>query len=225
VQTGILLFSGGKDCILALEKARRTVRVVRLLHLHTTLPEPSPHTENAVLRAAIVQALGLPCDEVRLERGREREILVDFLRSTPGEVLVAADIFLEAHRLWWEEVCARAGKALLEPLWGRATAVWARQWGRYGISFVIVGLNPQRVPPTWLGRVVGPAERSEFLEAARRYGFDPCGENGEFHTMALSARSFRFSIVPLEITRREVSPTLSIARVLRWRPAPTSSPH
>ncbi len=216
MRTGLLLFSGGKDSVLALEKTRRTVRVVRLLHLHTTLPEPSPHTENAALRAGIVQALGLPCDELRLERGRERDILVDYLRTAPGEFLVAADIFLEAHRVWWEEVCARAGKSLLEPLWGQSTAVLAGQWGRYGISFIIVGLNPQRVPPTWLGRVVGPDERPAFRQAARRYGFDPCGENGEFHTMTLAARSFRFRIVPTRVVRREVSPTLTIARVTRW---------
>ncbi|MCS7313702.1 MAG: hypothetical protein NZ742_12435, partial [Acidobacteria bacterium] len=163
MQRGVLLFSGGKDCILALEKTRRTVRVVRLLHLYTTLPEPSPHTENAALRAGIVQALGLPCDEVHLERGREREILVDYLRTAPGEVLVAADIFLDPHRVWWEEICTWASKSLLEPLWGQPTTALARQWGRYGIAFIIVGLNPQRVPPTWLGRVVGPDERPEFL--------------------------------------------------------------
>ncbi len=220
MRNGVLLFSGGKDCVLALEKTRRTVRVVRLLHLHTTLPEPSPHTENAALRAGIVRALGLPCDEVRLERGREREVLIDYLRTAPGEVLVAADIFLEPHRVWWEEICVQAGKSLLEPLWGQPTTALARQWGRYGISFIIVGLNPQRVPPTWLGRVVGPDERPEFLEAARRYGFDPCGENGEFHTMTLAARSFRFRIVPTKVTSREVSPSLSIAQVIRWRLAP-----
>ncbi|MBE3597600.1 MAG: hypothetical protein IMX02_01920 [Limnochordaceae bacterium] len=88
-----------------------------------------------------------------------------------------------AHR---EQQKARAGMEAGFPLWGQETRAVAREFVRAGFRAVGVCVDLPRLDVSWAGREFDDA----FLEALPA-GADPCGENGEFHTLVYDGPVFR----------------------------------
>ena len=73
----------------------------------------------------------------------------------------------------------------LFPLWGRDTAQLARDMIASGLVAHIVCLDPQKLDKSFAGR-----RFDESLLADLPPGIDPCGENGEFHTVVTAGPMF-----------------------------------
>jgi uncharacterized protein (TIGR00290 family) len=134
--------------------------------------------------------LGLELWTVATSWSSYEENLIELLRWVRRDGIqsvVFGDIDIESHRDWELQV---AGAASLEghlPLWGSSRRSLLEQWWKLGFEARIVAVRDGVVARTYLGRTLDAA-LARHLE---RQGIDACGENGEFHTLAMDGPLFR----------------------------------
>ena len=105
---------------------------------------------------------------------------------------VFGDIDLQPHRDWEEKVCANAGLDAYLPLWQKDRRKLVDQMLELGIETIIVSCN-EKMGPRFLGKKLS----RELVDELETMGIDPCGENGEFHTLVLDCPLFTG---PIEVT-------------------------
>jgi diphthine-ammonia ligase len=98
---------------------------------------------------------------------------------------VFGDIDLQAHRDWEEMVCTKAGLQAVLPLWKQGRRQLVDKMLQSGIETMIVSCN-EIMGEHFLGKILTTAIINE-LEAI---GIDPCGENGEYHSLVLQCPLF-----------------------------------
>lgn len=196
-------WSGGKDGALALAVARETPGT-RVAGLHTTILAGGEVAASFVPRALVAAqaaALGLPLETVELPspcpndvyEERTRASWADLRRRGATEV-VYGDLFLADIRAYREQALAGTGLDARFPLWARPTAPLAREMLDHGIRALVVCVDPTRAPATIIGRRWDADLLDELPD-----GVDPCGENGEFHTLVTDGPGFAHP-VPARVT-------------------------
>ncbi len=196
----VLLWSGGKDSALALDRARRAGIAVDLLvtfgdadservRFHATSREM---IERQV--AATVVGSGLEVFTTWAEMPAALERQLSELRQRGYAGVVLGDIHLRDVRAWYEERVRGAGLEHVEPLWGDEPIALVEEFVASGGRAVITCVDTERLDPGWLGRVIDQA----FVDEIAALGVDACGENGEYHSFAFAGPAF--------------------ARPLAWRP-------
>jgi uncharacterized protein (TIGR00290 family) len=112
------------------------------------------------------------------------------------------------------EICQRHGMRIEDPLLGVRPDEVVRMCIDVGIRAVIVAAARESFPPDLLGREID-AKMAEDL--CRRDDVDACGENGEYHTLALDGPLFAYAltIVEGEILSGETHWMMEIDRVER----------
>jgi diphthamide synthase (EF-2-diphthine--ammonia ligase) len=113
------------------------------------------------------------------------------IRSRGIEHILFGDLFLEDIRSYREARLETVGMRGLFPLWKRDTAVLAREMIDNGIVAYIVCLDPRRIDRAFAGRRFDAALLHELPASV-----DPCGENGEFHTVVTAGPMLR---TPIEV--------------------------
>ena len=182
----MLSWSGGKDSALTLWALGREALQPRALI--TTVTEGydriSMHGVRRALLAQQAHALGIALVEVVIPPACTNELyearMAAAFASPPLSAVDAVafgDLYLEDVRAYREERLAAAGKRGLFPLWGKDTALLAREFIAAGFEAIIVCLDPRRLDASFAGRPY-----DERLLADLPPDVDPCGENGEFHT-------------------------------------------
>ena len=195
----ILAWSSGKDSAYALHVARASgdFDIGALL---TTVTEDYGRVSMHGVREEILdlqaQRAGLPLIKVRIPAPCPNEIyeaaMADVLRPLCEEGVshvLFGDLFLEDLRVWREERLARMGLTGVFPLWQRDTAQLARDMLADGLEARIVCLDPKRLDPCFAGH----AFDRELLDKLPS-DVDPCGENGEFHTLTTAGPMFSHPI-------------------------------
>jgi uncharacterized protein (TIGR00290 family) len=100
---------------------------------------------------------------------------------------VFGDIDIPRHRAWEERVCDQAGLAAILPLWQQDRMKLLDEWWAAGFEARIVVAREGLVERHYLGRVLDQATAVELAAT----GIDPCGENGEFHTLVTAGPLFQ----------------------------------
>jgi uncharacterized protein (TIGR00290 family) len=187
-------WSSGKDSAFALYEGRRMgLEVVGIL---TTVNEVYDRVAMHGVRNSVLdsqtRALGLPAIKVSIPVACPNEVyetrMADAcaqIRATGVRHMVFGDLFLEDIRAYRIEKLSAAGIEPMFPLWKRDTTVLAREMIAAGMVAHITCLDPRKMPRRFAGRL--------FDEALLRdlpAGVDPCGENGEFHTVVTAGPMF-----------------------------------
>lgn len=191
----VLSWSSGKDCAFALCEARR-LGLADIVAVLTTIDEVNDRVAMHGTRRAIldrqVAALGLPLIEVPLPwpcPNHEYEALMAeayaALRADGVRHVIFGDLFLGDIRAYREARMADAGLEGIFPLWGRDTAALARHMIAEGVEAHVVAVDPTRLDRSLAGRRFDAG----FLADLPR-DVDPCGENGEFHTVVTAGPMF-----------------------------------
>jgi len=186
--TTVVSWSSGKDCAFALHQVR-SQGLGEVIGLLTTLNEENDRVAMHGVRRELLQmqldALGLPAEMVLLpmpcddQTYRQRiGSCMDRLRERGVQQVVFGDLFLEDIRRYREEQMQGSGIAPVFPLWQRDTGQLARDMIRCGLRAVVTCVDRRVLPAEYAGRWYDNA----FLEDLPP-GVDPCGENGEFHTL------------------------------------------
>src|SRR5260370_13121107 len=93
------------------------------------------------------------------------------------QTVAFGDLFLEDLRAWREANLAKAGMCGIFPIWKRDTTELAHEVIRLGYKAYLSCVEAN-LGPGFAGRLYD----NEFLSELHP-GIDPCGENGEFHSV------------------------------------------
>ncbi|QGW66521.1 ATP-binding protein [Lysobacter soli] len=202
----LLSWSGGKDAAWTLHAMRqRGDEVVALL---TTITDEYDRVSMQGIRRDILHAqadaAGLVLIEARIPRECDNATyeasFADALarareRWPDMDTIAFGDLFLADVRAWRESLCARLGWRIDTPLFGRDTAQLARDMHDGGLRARLCCVDTEQLDARFAGLAFDAALIAQFPE-----GCDPCGENGEFHTLVHDGPMFR---APLQVREGE----------------------
>jgi diphthine-ammonia ligase len=196
-------WSGGKDCCLALHRAKAAG--LDVCYLANTITENGERSCSHGMAAGVIrrqaESLGIPIFQQPTGKDDYETKFVEMLRFFKTQGIaggVFGDIDFNAHREWIERVCASAGMTPHLPLWLEDQRQLVEELIDLGYVAVVVAVKAELLGPEYLGRRIDRPFLAELAGLNR--GITPCGEAGEFHTLVLDGPIFKQR---LEITKSE----------------------
>jgi uncharacterized protein (TIGR00290 family) len=199
----LLSWSSGKDAAWALHVLRRDpdVEVVGLLSsMNRKYDRISMHATRRDLALKQAEAVGLPLETIELPDPCTNEdydaIMRQFIAQAADrdiQCMAFGDLFLEDIRKYREEQLDGTGIEPIFPLWGTPTTDLAEQMLSAGIEAYVSSVDLKKLSMRFAGRKWSRDLIAEFPEDC-----DPCGENGEIHTIAVNGPMFQ-KPVPVEV--------------------------
>lgn len=213
----VLMWSGGKDAMLALDVLHsQSPRRIDAL-LTTVVEEVETVTMHGTPLSLIerqADALGVSLHVMRVPPNASNPTYEERLERALGPLLsegyqtvVAGDLYLEDVRAYREEVLRVVGARPLFPLWKRDTTWLARRFVGRGYRAVVTSVDTTQLDPSFLGR----SYTESFLEDLPE-SVDPCGENGEFHTFVMDGPPFSRQ-VPVTVEEKHGTGRMRYARL------------
>lgn len=191
-------WSGGKDSCLSLYKALQKGGTPK--SLLTLLDEEGERSRSHGLSREILHAqsrsLGIPLHTINTSWTDYRDNFIRGIRALKerdGSIThgVFGDIDIEANEQWEREVCLETDLEAYLPLWKMKRRDILRDFLDDGFKAMIIAANSTCLnPKDYLGRTIDK-KLIEKLEAAH---IDPCGENGEYHTIVFDGPIFTQSL-------------------------------
>jgi uncharacterized protein (TIGR00290 family) len=185
--------SGGKDSTLALHEAhRRGLPVSHLFHVYgVEYGRTRFHGYRPSVLAAQADALGLQ-PLIHPTRGDcfEQDFAEALRRAAAGGVrgLLFGNLHLRDVSDYYRRLVEGAGLEHREMLWGMKPDAVLSAFVEAGFRAVVTSVWLRHLGREWLGRRVD----RDFLRHIRALeGVDPCGENGEYHTLVFDGPPFR----------------------------------
>lgn len=184
-------WSGGKDSCFALMHSIQQGHIPHVLL--NVLNEEGKISRSHGIPASILQAqaaaAGLPIHLISSSWQDYENHFTAALKTLKEKYALTAAVFgdidLQAHRDWEEKVCTHAGIEALLPLWQQDRIALVMQMLEQGIETMIVSCN------TIMGeRFLGQRLTPQLVQELEALGVDPCGENGEFHTLVCNCPLF-----------------------------------
>lgn len=183
VERCVVSFSGGKDSLLALDRAKQ--QGLQVDFLVTMYDEASQRVRFHGVPIALIQAqadaLGIPLLAYPTVPATFETVFLQALRDLRQRgmtTLIFGNIHLADVRAWYEERTAAAGFKHREPLWGEPPSVLVREFLARGYRAVLTCIEEARASSAWLGAPLTEA----LVQAFEQAGIDVCGERGEYHT-------------------------------------------
>lgn len=187
-------WSGGKDCCLALYRAKNAgLDVSFLANMVTADGQRScSHGINAAVIKKQAEALGIPIAQRRTTSENYEAQFIKLLKEFKRDGIesgVFGDIDFSPHREWIEKVCAAANVTPRLPLWQEDQSKLMEEFISAGFKAVVVAVKADLLGQEILGRVID----RQFLAyiAGLHKGITPCGEAGEFHSLVIDGPLFR----------------------------------
>ena len=192
-----VLFSGGKDSMLALDIASEYHDIACLVTLDSANPDSYMfHTPAIDNTAAQATAMGIPqlVQETKGEKEVELEDLKKALSAAKtkygieGVVTGALDSMYQASRI--QRVCYKLGLTCFNPLWQKRQEDVLKEIAARNYNVIVAGVNGYPLEEDWLGRALDDTAVDELLKLQKDMGFNPAGEGGEIETYVLWAPRF-----------------------------------
>jgi diphthine-ammonia ligase len=187
-----LMWSGGKDSALALDRAKKAgIEVARLISFYDLATgRVRFHATRVEMLEAQALAAGIGLRAIattwrEMEEALRRELLS--LRDEGFTGVVLGDIHLADVRAWYEERVTAAGLQHVEPIWGEPPPALLGEFIASGGRAVITCVDLARLNEAWLGRVIDESFAGDIAAT----GVDACGENGEYHSFAFAGPVFK----------------------------------
>ena len=196
-------WSSGKDSAFALYETQR-LGGVEIVGIVTTISEAYDRVAMHGVRGALldrqIAALALPAIKVPLPSPCTNDVYEVRMAEAYARIkaqgvrhMVFGDLFLEDIRAYRETQLAKAGMQGLFPLWKRDTGALAQQMISDGLVAHLVCIDPRYLSRDFAGRKFDRELLRELPD-----GIDPCGENGEFHTVVSAGPMFP-SAIPVSV--------------------------
>jgi len=195
----LLSWSSGKDSAWTLHLLRENsdLEVLGLFTVvNQTYQRVSMHATRMDLLKLQADAVDLPLQIINLPDLCTNEecdaIMSDFVTKSVSkgiECMAYGDLFLEDIRHYRENQLRGTGIEPLFPLWGIPTKAFAEQMLTAGLEAYVSSVDLKKLPARFAGRQWTRDLVAEFPENT-----DPCGENGEIHTVVVGGPMFRETI-------------------------------
>lgn len=200
----VVSWSSGKDSTLTLERLNEN-SLYQVVGLYTTYVDKEVPFQATPLEVVQMQAdlLGLPLITIELpevfpSNDIYQSTIVNALQNSGLNVEAVAfgDMFCNGIAEYRRSYIEPAGWECVFPLLGEESRVLAIEIVDRGIKTMLVTTDGEVLQSEWCGRWYDKA----LIESFPGH-IDPCGENGEFHTLVTSTPSFQGNI---ELTMLEV---------------------
>jgi uncharacterized protein (TIGR00290 family) len=215
----LLAWSSGKDSAYALHVLRQDagIELVGLLTtVNSAVHRVSMHGVRDSLLAAQAEACGLPLLSVPIpdpcsddEYRAAMAVAIAAARDQGVRKIAFGDLFLADVRRYREEQLAGTGIDPIFPLWGRPTGLLAREIVASGVTAIITCVDTQQLDARFAGRDYDSRLLDELPASV-----DPCGENGEFHTVVVGGPMFEknldVTVGPIVVKERFVFADVSL---------------
>jgi diphthine-ammonia ligase len=188
-----ILWTGGKDSFSAYEKIlEEGHKVVCLVTFTGGKPFLCHPIECMELQST---ALGLPYRMVNVHEPYlqgYRKALKSLIKEFGIEAIATGDIAVvdDFHGNWIDDVCKGTKLAILRPLWEINRHEHLKRLLVSGSKIVFTCVMKKWFDQSWLGRIMDDKTIVELEAYSQKYGIDPCGEGGEYHTMVLDSPKF-----------------------------------
>ena len=193
----VVSWTGGKDgCYSCYKAMAEGYRVTHLLNFRNIKKRGSHEVNPKILRAQS-KAMGIPLirsDFVSYEE-EFKKVILD-LRAQGVRIDGAVFGHIETHDRLVNRICHSLDLRLLLPLWKQDPENIVREIIGAGFEVVIVSVKGSLMGKEWLGRRID----EDFITDLRALNpsIDPCGENGEFHTLVTDGPLFQKKIAITE---------------------------
>ncbi|HYW77853.1 MAG TPA: hypothetical protein VFA48_14740 [Gammaproteobacteria bacterium] len=128
------------------------------------------------------------------------------------DCVVTGDIAeVDGYPNWIRERCRCVGVGVHTRLWGRDRYALLRQLADRGYKALISCVDTHRLDATWIGRELNELTIAELRVMGELTGLDPCGEQGEYHTLGVDGPAFVRPIDIRSYTRRSAGPLAYMA--------------
>lgn len=195
----LLSWSSGKDSAWALHLLRQDPRI-ELLGLFTVVNQKYSRVSMHATRLEILyrqaEAACLPIETISLPDPCTNEqcdaIMRDFVTKSASkriECMAFGDLFLEDVRKYRETQLQGTGIDPVFPLWGIPTSDLVEQMLSAGLEAYVSSVDLGKLPSHFAGQKWARDLIAEFPKDC-----DPCGENGEIHTVVIGGPMFEKSI-------------------------------
>jgi uncharacterized protein (TIGR00290 family) len=211
-------WSGGKDCCLALYRAKAEGLNIR--YFFNMVSEDGKRSRSHGIRAAVIkkqaEALGIPILQQPTVDEAYEAVFTKALQGFKRQGIefgVFGDIDFNEHREWIERVCKAAAITPRLPLWLEDQSKLMEEFIAAGFKAVVVAVKADLLGKEFLGRIVDKKFLADI--AALDKGITPCGEAGEFHTLVVDGPIFkkRLDLTKTEIVSRGEHHFLEILKV------------
>jgi len=204
-------WSGGMESNLALYKARNEGHEIAYLVVFVSKTWPS-FCHPITIMEKQAKAVEIPLLKLRVQEPYEQSYheAIKKLVDMGIEGIVTGDIYVvdDFHGLWMDKVTKGLDIKVIMPLWEMETSKVLNEEISSGFKSVFTCLTKEFFTKDWLGKELNTASVTELKMYAKKKGFDPCGENGEYHTMVIDGPIYNQSIKISEITREETETRL-----------------
>jgi len=206
----VVSWSSGKDSAYALYEAQRAGDfeiVGAVTTVSTSFGRVSMHGVREDVLDRQMAELSMPCRKVPIPWPCSNEIYeramgaaVRDLQDDGVQHIIFGDLFLADLRAYREEKLSTVGMHAVFPLWARDTSSLAREMISSGIRATLVCIHPKKLDHSFAGRLYDESFLGDLPA-----DIDPCGENGEFHTVVTAGPFFARSIPTMvgEVVERE----------------------
>ena len=196
-----VLFSGGKDSILALHKMAKKNRIACLIALNSKNKESYMfHTPNINITELQSESLGIPLIK-KSTKGKPEEELIDLEEAVIEAItqfgikgIVTGAIASIYQRKRIQKICNKLGLLCINPLWKKDQESILRESIQRGYKIIISGIFAYPLTKSWLGKQINNEMIDQLLILNKKFGLSISGEGGEIETTVLDAPLFTKTI-------------------------------
>lgn len=205
MENAAMLWTGGKDCAMALYEAARGERHVACLVTFAP-PEPDFRAHPLAVMKLQAEAIGLVHRVIPIAPpfGRSYERALRRLRDEMDiDCVVTGDIAeVDGYPNWIRERSRPIGMKVHTPLWDRGRNLLLQQLLDRRFKARISCVNTRWLDGDWVGRELDEPAIAELRAIRERTGLDLCGEDGEYHTLVTDGPLFKQAIDVGSYSRR-----------------------
>ncbi|MEM4736295.1 MAG: diphthine--ammonia ligase [Nitrososphaeria archaeon] len=214
-----VIFSGGKDSCLALQKAMSSYEIACLVTVFSENRESYMfHVPNIWLVSLQAEALNLPLVKWFSKGVKEDEVLdlkttLSFCRREYGIDGVVSGAIRSSYQLdRIKKVCGELELSSINPLWLRDEVEILNEVLENNYYVIISGVFAYPLGRDLLGKRLDRALVDVLKGFRKRYGLNPAGEGGEIETTVLDAPFFskRIEVIDFRIEYKNYSGVFEI---------------
>ena len=217
----IMVYSGGKDCTLALD--RMIAKGHEPVCLFTTATRKQLNFKHGIRQEIFRQyedCLGIPVrfsygDSVH-EKSTIFRDMKEIIEETGATAICTGDIYRADVYEWNRTMADRLGVELMTPLWEEPAEKLLNELLDKGFKCLIKVVRTDRLSVDYLGRFLDREVLTSFPETV-----DLCGEDGEYHTIVLAGPVFRH---PLKVRPGRILSGDDVAMLDLFAGSPDNNP-